>query len=281
MTRAIGRALLCWGLLAALAQADPAGPAGGEGESLRRAKALFFDRQYAEARTAWQAIQAATGSDAEAAAYWVARCSENLGEHERALAEYAAFLERRPGDAALAEEARTSRVGLGARLFKAGKKDHLPLLLDGLRDPSRTVRYFAALQLGGLGPPVGAAAVPVLKRILADEKDADLVDRAKLALLRLDPGALREAPAQPGASQASWVRLRIYQKGVAKPTLAMNLPVALAEMLFKSLPDQARKDLKREGYDAASFWEKLRRLGPTQILDIEGEDGERIRIWIE
>ena len=48
MTRAMGRALLGWGLLAVLAQADPA---GGE-DPLRRAKALFFDRQYAEARTA-------------------------------------------------------------------------------------------------------------------------------------------------------------------------------------------------------------------------------------
>ncbi len=298
MTRPLSTLVLALALAlsgcSARAETDP--------EALRKAKTLFFDRQYAEARAAWQAVLAGSrGSEADAAAYWVARCSENLGEHEGALREYASFLERRPSDAALVEEARTSRISLAARLYKAGKKEHLRVLRDGLQDASKTVRYFAALQLASLGAPAGAPAVPVLKRILAEEKDTDLVDRAKLGLLRLDPGALQERPptgsdaigsglSGPGPRgsgpsgerrEAAWVRVRIYERGNARPKVSVNLPVALAELVFKSLPDDAKQELRRKGYNPDNFWEKLKRLGPTQIIDIEGDDGEKIQIWLE
>ena len=261
----------------ALAQAD--------GEKLRAAKELFFDRQYAEAREAWQAI-AATGraSDRQAAAYWVARSSESLGESERALAEYGAYLAARPNDRALVEEARTSRVALAVKLAKAGKKEHLAVAHEALADPSRTVRYFAALQVASLGPEAGKPAVPVLREILAEEKDEDLRERAKLALLRVDRKALDvEAPPGPRARgrEASWVRVRIYEKGASKPNVSINLPVALADLVFKSLPDDAVADLRKEGYDARTFWERLKKTGPAEILTIEGGDGERIQVWIE
>ena len=247
--------------------------------------------------------------EAETAAYWVARCSESLGEGERALREYAQFLDRRPADRALAEEARTSRVGLAARLVKAGQRQHLAVLTGALTDPSKTVRYYAALQLSGLGKEAGAPAVPVLKDILAHEKDDDLVERAKLALLRLDPRALagypvprtaigrpwlpsrprprrprpRPRPARrvaPG-SRASWIRVRVYEKGEKQPEVSINLPLGLAELVFKSLPDDARSGLRRKGIDADNFWDRLMQLGPSEILSIEGEDGERVQIWLE
>ena len=271
-------------LLAALLL--PAGAmAQADAESLRAAKALFFDRQYAQARDAWQAVRASgRGPDAQAALYWVARCSESLGESERALGEYGQYLAARPADRALAEEAKTSRVALAVKLAKAGKTQHLEVAREALADPNRTVRYFAALQLASLGTSEGKAAVPVLREILAQEKDEDLVERAKLALLRLDRTALSEAPAPPprrGAREASWVRVRIYEKGASKPGVSINLPVALADLVFKSLPDDAVADLRKEGYDARTFWERLKKTGPAEILTIEGDDGERIQVWIE
>ena len=271
-------------LLAALLL--PAGAmAQADAESLRAAKALFFDRQYAQARDAWQAVRASgRGPDAQAALYWVARCSESLGESERALGEYGQYLAARPADRALAEEAKTSRVALAVKLAKAGKTQHLEVAREALADPNRTVRYFAALQLASLGTSEGKAAVPVLREILAQEKDEDLVERAKLALLRLDRTALSDAPAPPprrGAREASWVRVRIYEKGASKPGVSINLPVALADLVFKSLPDDAVADLRKEGYDARTFWERLKKTGPAEILTVEGDDGERIQVWIE
>ncbi len=274
--------LLALALLAACVLPAPAW-AQADAEALRQAKALFFDRQYAEARAAWQEILDAGGS--KDAAYWVARCSESLGESERALAEYGRYLAARPADRTLAEEAKTSRVSLAVKLAKAGQPAHVKVARDGLADPNRTVRYFAALQLASLGPELGKPAVPVLQEILAKEKDEDLVERAKLALLRVDRDALRveaEAPPQkPRGRPAAWVRIRIYEKGDSKPNVAINLPVALADLVFKALPDEAIADLRKEGYDARSFWEALKKTGPAEILTIEGKDGERIQVWLE
>jgi hypothetical protein len=270
--------------------------AQADAERLSTAKTLFFDRKYAEARQAWEAVRtSAKGVEAEAPTYWVARCSENLGESERALKEYDAFLALRPKDRALVDEARTSRVSLAAKLYKAGNKGHVQILRDALTSPSRTVRYYAALQMSGLDKEMGKLASPVLCEILEKEKDADLVDRAKLGLMRWDPAALsgcgsvtataRTTPpvASRGARarEAHWVHVRITEKGGTKPKVSINLPLGLAEMLFKSLPDDAKADLRREGYDPETFWERLRKLGPSEIISIEGDAGERIQIWTE
>jgi hypothetical protein len=267
-----------------LLAASPAQPQPDQ-ERLKSAKALYFDRKYAEARQAWERILAtARGAEADTAAYWVARSSENLGEDERALKEYGDFLRRRPAERALAEEARTSRVGLAARLYKAGKKDHLPILREALADPGKTVRYFAALQLSTLGPAAGRDAVPVLQRIVQEETDPDLVDRAKVGLLRLDPQALSRTPGAgdpPSRGESRWLKVRVFEKGGGKAKVVVNLPIGLADMVFKSLPDDARRELEMKGYDAGNFWERLKSGGPTQIVDIEGDEGERIQIWLE
>ncbi len=273
----------------------PGAAAQPDAERLRVAKSLFFDKKYAEARELWREARQAGGPDAEQAAFWVARCSDGLEENERALSEYSEYLARRPQDAALAEEARTNRVRLATRLYEAGKRQHLTVLRDALADKSKTVSYFAAFQLASLGREVGQPAVPVLKKIIAEEQDEDLVERAKLRLLKVDPNALAEPPppattprprpqAQPApgpARAATWVRVRIFEGGGREAKVSINLPIALADLVFKSLPDEARRDLRLKGYDADNFWERLKKLGPTDIIEIVGDRGERIKIWIE
>ena len=276
------RGLLALVLLTLGLGAVPGAEAQGDADRLRAAKELFFDKKYDEARRAWQAVVGGKGPEAEAAAYWVARCSENLGELDRAFKEYGEYLARPPADRALAEEARTSRVGIAARLHKAGNTQHLSVLTSALRDPSKTVRYYAALQMCGLGTAPGRPAVPVLKRIVGEEKDEDLVERAKVCLLRLEPQALAPAPPSPAARKgASWIRVRIYEKGSAAPKVSVNLPMALADLVFKSLPEETRRDLRLKGYDADNFWDRLKKLGPTEIIDIRGDEGEKVQIWIE
>ncbi len=278
----VGLALLAASTWAA--GASPTPPPKPYVERVRTAKTLFFDRKYAEARQAWEAVRAAKGPDAETAAYWVARCSENLAESDRALKEYDAFLALGPKDRALVDEARTSRVSLASKLYKAGRKERAHVLRDALGDPSKTVRYYAALQMAGLDAEMCRAAAPVLRQILEREKDPDLGDRAKLGLLRCDPaglgGAQDTARLAPGR-EARWVHIRITDKGGRKPKVSINLPFGLAEMLYKALPDDAKADLRRKGYDATTFWDSLRKLGPSEILSIEGDEGERIEIWTE
>lgn len=281
------RLVACALLAAGLSLPSPA-RAQADAEALRQAKALFFDREYAEARATWQRVLDGGGGEGASPLYWIARCSESLGESERALGEYARFLAARPSDRTLAEEAKTSRVALAVKLAKSGNASHLQVPREALADPSRTVRYFAALQLASLGPGAGKPAVPVLREILAKEKDEDLVERAKLALLKVDRRAL-DAAATPApaaetpsrARAAAWVRVRIYERGETKPSVAINVPMALADLVFKALPDDAIADLRKEGYDARSFWEAVKKTGPAEILTIEGKDGERIQVWLE
>jgi hypothetical protein len=253
------------------------------------AKTLFFDRDYTRARAAWELLRKQSrGSEAATALYWVARCSENLKEDDRALREYGEFLALRPSDAALAEEARTSRITLATRLARAGKSQHLGIVQSGLTDSSRTVRYYAALQLSSLGPKLGRPALPILTTIVLEEKDEDLVDRAKLGILRIDPTALPEvmrkaAPARTtsGGREARSVHIRVQKPGRTRPEVSINVPLFLAELVFKSLPDEVKGDLRRDGYDADTFLSRLRKLGPSEIIDIQGDDGEVIKIWIE
>jgi hypothetical protein len=271
-------------LLLAGAVAAPE-PQGASAERLRTAKELFFDRKYTEARHAWQKVRAGSqGAQAATAAYWIARCSESLREDERAFREYGEFLARRPADRTLAEQARTSRAGLAARLVKAGQGKYRAPLLEALKDPSRSVRYFAAIELGRLGECEQAA--PVLRQIVSEEEDEDLVQRARLGLLRCDPAALDAPPERPRAAQPDepptrWLKVRIYEKAGSRAKLSMNIPVALADLVFKSLPEDTRQELRKKGYDADNFWERLRRMPPAQILEIEGDEGERVQIWIE
>ena len=217
----------------------------------------------------------------------MARCSESLGEHERALREYGQFLDRKPADRALAEEARTSRIGLAARLVKAGQRQHAGRAHRCPRRRQQDVRYYAALQLAGLGKDLGAPAVPVLKEILAKETDDDLTERAKVALLRLDPGALAPAPparrgrprprppGPPGSGYGSTRRGRRPRR--SRSTCPSPWPSSSS----RACPTRRVRELEQEGIDARTFWDRLMKLGPSEILSVEGKDGERVQIWLE
>jgi hypothetical protein len=272
-------------LAAALALQAAAAHAQTDAERVRAAKALTLDRKYAEARAAWTAILGqARGPAAEEAAYWIARSSEILGEHERSFKEYGTFLARRPADRSKVEEARTSRIGLATKLYRAGQASYVTVLQEGLTDASKTVRYYAALQLGGLGAPTSREALPVLRQMLANETDPDLLDRVRIVLLKLDPKSLSQpvpSGARPGVAPPRMLRVRVYERGQAKPKVSINVPVALAEILFDSLPDDAKADLKKKGYDSDNFWPRVKALGATEVIDIEGDDGDRVKVWLE
>ncbi|MEO8500629.1 MAG: hypothetical protein ABI565_06920 [Vicinamibacteria bacterium] len=267
---------------------------------LTEAKALFFDRKYEESRSKWTEIAVSKGPSAEAATYWIARCSESLGESERAFREYGAFLDLPPTDARLAEEAEISRIGLATKLTRGGKPGFLTAVIRSLGDDRPPVRYFGALQAGSL-PNLSDArkATPVLREIVTTSKDPDLVERAKLQLFRIEPrsisetppvrsarppptpsGAIKKLTPDPGPQGAArLLRIRISKAG--KQTVAVTVPFSLAEFVFGSLPEATKKSLQLKGYDAEGFWKRLRTLNIREIVSIVGEDGETIEVWVE
>ncbi len=249
--------------------------AAQEGDATKNAKALFFDRKYEAARTAWSGIARTNGSEGITALYWIAQCSEKLGQDERALEEYAAYLAKRPAGQ-LAEDARTSRVRIATRLARNGNDRHLGLVTQSLSDSNRTVRYYSALQMCSLGAPRGNPAVSVLQAMVREESDPDLLERAKLCLVKL--GAARTAQAAGGGT-GRWFRVEITKRGEAN--VSIRMPLSFADLVLKSLPDDARAELRQKGVDADNVLSNLKGLPGSELVNIVGDDGERIRIWIE
>ncbi len=267
---------------------------------LNEAKALFFDRKYEESREKWVEIASLKNPSSEAASYWIARCSESLGQSERAFREYGAFLDLPPLDARLAEEAEISRIGLATKLSRAGKPGFLTAVLRSLGDERASVRYFGALQVASLSDPAQARkATGVLREIVTTSKDRDIVERAKLQLLRLEPKSLSDIPPartarptptparSPGTTApeketeglARLLRIKISKGG--KQTVSVTVPFSLAEFVFSSLPESTKRGLQMKGYDAEGFWKRLRSLNIREIVSIVSEDGETIEIWVE
>jgi len=77
------------------------------------------------------------------------------------------------------------------------------------------------------------------------------------------------------------VSLPKTEQAQSKAKISINAPLSLAEILFKSLPDDVKSDLSKKGYHSDNVWEQLSRMPPGKILEIEGDDGGRIQIWIE
>ena len=174
----------------------------------------------------------------------------------------------------------------------------LTAVIRSLGDDRAPVRYFGALQVGSLPNLTDARkATAVLREIVGGSKDPDIVERAKLQLLRLEPKSLAEAPAARTArptppptrsvkkldpdpeGPARLLRIRISKGG--KQTVAVTVPFSLAEFVFSSLPESTKKGLQLKGYDAEGFWKRLRTLNIREIVSIVGEDGETIEVWVE
>jgi HEAT repeat protein len=218
----------------------------------------------------------------------VARCSESLGENERALAEYGSYLERGK-DPTLVEEAKTSRVGLAARLYRGGRKQYLPILQKGLADGSKTVRYYAAFQLADLGADVAEPAVPVLSASSnrsttptswTARRSSCCGWTRRLCTAARGPGhgastrADRRRALRGGAPrEATWLR-SASTRSTRRSRGVVNCRGPRG-LVFDSLRTTPRR-AAQEGLRRENFWKRLAARS-SEIVEIKGEDGEQIR----
>ncbi len=133
-------------------------------------------------------------------------------------------------------------------------------------------------------------AVPVLKEIVKQEKDRDLVNRAEIALLRVDPKSLAPITAAkpsgkkpiPAAvsGQPRMLHLQIFQNGAAKPLVDLNVPVSFAQMAVSALDEPAKAEMRKKGFDVENVMRDLERMGPAKILTIR-DANRTVQLWIE
>jgi len=192
------------------------------------------------------------------------------------------FLRQEDADRSLIEDAETTIVDLAIRLYTNGRRSTLVDAEKRLKSDYRDVRYYAAIQLSFVDEQrIREKALPVLKDILDESRDNEVRDRAKLAILRIDPDVFEEYGEEPEERGARILYLRIYKRGQRKPALKLNIPWALADLAFSAISEEDKASLRKEGYDLDKMIRQLLAMG-GEVLEIHDEDdGITFQMWIK
>jgi len=281
-------ALVLLTLLSGPSNAVPA--ASKDQELFNQGKILIFDKNWDGARGVFQrVIQEFPQSPlVPQAFYFMARCYQFQGREAEAIGGYETFLNKYPNEPVLPSEARNAIVELAASRMEKGDSTYRDRLVKSLSERKKEVRYFAAIRCSMLkDKQIATLSIPILQEIVRAGGERDLVDRARIALLRLDPDALTPEKAPPpkaGKSQRGtngrMFHIEVYQQGAKEPNVELNLPMALAEMAIRALDESTKMELRKQGFDVDDFWQSLRQLPPMKILTLR-DKGNIVKIWID
>ncbi|MDH7511947.1 MAG: hypothetical protein QHH14_03250 [Clostridiales bacterium] len=255
-----------------------------EEKIFQEAKILLFDEKWEEAQKKLEAFLQDYPSSPLAcqAIFYRAKClGKRRAKQIEALTAYEDYLGCKDRNPSLVEEAETSIIDLAYDLYSKGeKKQHREKIETRLQSSNRVIRYYAAFKLSLVKDKQAASrAIPVLKEIIAQEKDLDLQDRAKIALLRISPDALREVERGKEERRVRILKIRVYVEGQKEPELSINIPWALADLALSAIPEKDRSALRSEGYDLDKIIDELTETRGS-IIEIREKD-RTIKIWID
>jgi hypothetical protein len=272
---------------AALAGALSAGAfaqSGADERLFEEAKVLIFDKSWESAQAKLDELLARSPESPlkDQALFYRAKClGERKDRTREAFDAYESFLRSaRPGDrnATLVEDAQVSLIDLAFALYEGGERAKLAAIEDRLESPNKVVRYYAGFKLSYVkDKSIARRSVAVLKGIVDEERDPELKDRARIALLRVDPDALRDVGDGRREARSRLLRIQVLEGG--KKKVDINIPWALADLALQAIPDQEKAVMQRKGYDVDRIINELAKTGRS-IIEINDE-GSVIRIWIE
>lgn len=251
----------------------------------QEAKILLFDEKWEPALEKLEAllVMNPSGPLAAQALFYKAKCLSRMdGREPEAVAVFKDYLRSGDKNPNLAEEAEVTIIDLAYTLYRRGNRSYLRDVERRLESPNRIIRYYAAFKLSHVEDNAAAEkSLPVLKNILTAEKDEELRDRAKIALMRVDPEALRNVSSRAGRDDAAprLLRLEITEAGQSKIKVA--IPWALADLAIQAIPEKEKQILRRKGYDLERIMRDLERTKSSFIEVSEEEEKIFIRIWIE
>ena len=225
------------------------------------AKILIFDEKWEEAQEKLEElIESYPGSKLYSQAHFYrAKClSEQKGRETEALKAYQSFLKLKDKNRSLIEESEISVMQLAYGLYERGRKSYLKEIEERIDSPSKVIRYFAAIKLSFVeNKRIASKGIPVLKQIIKKEKDAELRDRARIALLRIDPDALKDLEDEEYEERMLILKLRVYSRGEKEPEFSLNIPWALADLALSALSEEDKENLRQEGYDLDKIIDRL------------------------
>lgn len=262
----------------------PAGLFAAEAESEKeifdRARLALFDRQPDRALKEFNRLMTAFPKTAyyQEVLFYKGKCYEAKKMPGKALEYYNRFLELSQNEG-LKEEATRAVIDMNFQLYEeGGETKYLGKIVRLLKSRNEVVRYYAAFKLSyAKDKSIASKAVPVLRKIIKDERDRDLVDRAKICLLRINPDHLKKL-SKPKSLESRVLRLQVYDKKGKRTSFSFNIPFMFAQLALDSLPEEEKKLLRDKGYDLDKIVETLVNTG--EIIKIESEDSV-FKIWIE
>ena len=277
--------LLGTGPLAALGAVPQARRTADE-TLLREVKLLVFDKDWRAALDKIDELREKYPSSpwAGQALFYKGECLNGLGGREKeALRAYKDYIRTDGAPTNLVEEAEGRIIDIAFDLYEAGDTAAQRDIESRLEVPNDVVSYYAAYTLSFVADKKRAAkAVPVLKRIVETETDPELLDRARIALLRISPESLKsaeEGQPRPKATVRT-LHIRIRGEGQKEPAFSLNIPFALADLALSALDEDDKAALRKKGYDVARIIDQLSK-SKEKILRISGDDGSLIEIWID
>jgi len=261
----------------AYAQVDP-------GEKLfQDAKILIFDKQWEEAQ---EKLEKLIDDYPESpwhsqAVFYLGKClQEQPGKEVKALKAYKDYIQLDEQNKQLVEESEVSIIELSFKLYDKGKKSYVKEIERRLSSPNRVIKYMAAFKLSyARDKKTARKGLPVLMEILEEEKDDEFKDRAKIAVLRVDPDALKDFEEERYEGKAKMLKIRVYEEGKKKLKFSLDIPWALADLALAAIPDEEKESMRREGYDLDKIIRELTKV-KGNIIEIKSEDSV-IKIWID
>ncbi len=260
-----------------LAQSTP------DGKLFQAAKILIFDKKWEEAQAKLEELleRYPYSPVAGQAAFYRAECLNAREGYERqALKAYQEYIRRPKPNISLVEEAEGSIIDLAYALHAKGDKGILREIESRLEHANKVIRYYAAYKLALVDDERAAAkAVPVLEDIVESEKDPELTNRARIALLRISPESLESGEEKPPSrGSPRMIKIRVWTKGKKEAELSLDLPWVLADLTVSAILDSQKDVLRKKGYDVDKIMKQI--VESREILRIEGDDSI-IEIWIE
>jgi tetratricopeptide (TPR) repeat protein len=251
-------------------------------ELFQEAKIMIFDKEWENAQEKLEELLEEFPDSPlySQALFYLGRTLENQkGEEQEAISIFKRYILHSESSEVLAQEAETSIIKLAFVLYERGRKSYLKEIKTRLYRPNRVVRYYAAFRLSYLEDKREAReAFPVLKEILEKEEDQELVDKAKIAILRIDPDYFQDYEEQREERRLMLLKFRVVDKRTRAETFSLSIPWALADLALANIPEDAKAELRSEGYDLDRIFKEVIEGG--RIIEIETKE-IIIKIWIE
>ena len=281
--RIIALAVLLAVLAAPALRASPEDPQAQDEKSFQEIKLLIFDEKWAAAETRLFEFLGRFPQSAYApqALYYKGKCLEEMGGRDKdALQAYKSYLQLKDRNKNLAEDAEVSIVDLALKFYDAGERDYLRDIEDRMDSRNKVVRYYAAIQMSkSKDRRLAERTIPILMTIAQEETNAELRDRAKIALLRLSPESLSKLEGRPVTRRNGTLHFEVVDDGLRKVLFSIAIPKALADLALSAVPEEEMQAVRLKGYDIPKILRELETSGRS-ILEIRSE-GKTIKIWID